>query len=104
MYTWLRLVPRTFTLTGSVVDANTLLTACTSLKMVVRMPANWSDQSPSSPLGERLNWVDGAAFEPGLFRFPRYVPALVLSALMLPGPLEMRMMKFFWHLSWIGLT
>src|SRR5437763_13448862 len=33
MYTWFRFVPRTLIDTGSVVAANTLLTACTSAKI-----------------------------------------------------------------------
>jgi hypothetical protein len=33
MYTWFRLVPRTFTLTGSATEANTEFTDCTSWKI-----------------------------------------------------------------------
>ena len=36
MYTWLRLVPRTFTLTGIELEANTLLTDWTSPRICFR--------------------------------------------------------------------
>ena len=42
MYTWFRLVPRTFTLTGRVVEANTLFTAWTSVKIVFSAFLSWS--------------------------------------------------------------
>src|SRR5207248_8346097 len=41
MYTWFRFVPRTLIDTGSVVAANTLLTACTSAKICASANLIW---------------------------------------------------------------